>query len=340
MEGSPKRREVLPLSWVKEALYQANDLGIGSVFLTGGEPLMYPHFREVARAVASMAGIKTTVCTNGTLVRPSDAEFFSTHGFDVHISIDGEAIYHDDFRAVPGAFLKAELGAKLMVDAGVPLTIVTTISQANFEYLDWIFAWVKQSGAERLLVQPLLDLGRGAAIRNQRLSTNQLNSLIMRTSDFANSSKQKIKASIIGGSKRHFIAHPCAAYVCNGGGCHRGVSAEIKKIVVRENGLILPEATNLSPRYAIGHVDEGSLSYLVGRYFPTGYAAFDKLCRSTYEHYVPEWPDAVLPWDQLLAELSFTEVPESNKELQVRGCGSVMARLKELSPDLSLDDNS
>jgi Fe-coproporphyrin III synthase len=330
MEGSPRRREVLPLAWVADALRVAPELGIATAFLTGGEPLMYPHFKEAARIAASVDGLKTTVCTNATMVRPAEAALFRELGVDVHVSIDGNAAYHDGFRAMRGAFANAERGVSLIVDAGAPLTIVTTISQSNFDQVDWIFEWVRSSGAIRLLVQPLLDLGRGAGIREHILTPEQLNSLILKTSDLANSSGGKIKASIIGGNKRFFLAHPCAAYVCNGGGCHRGVSAEIKKIVVREDGTILPEATNLSHKYAIGHVSEGDLGSLVQRYFVNGYSTFDRLCRATYDEFVPDWPDAIIPWDQLLSLRSHFEVLAAEGDIGDRGCGSMLSMINQL----------
>ncbi len=321
MEGSPRRREHLPLDWIAQAVRAAPSLGIGSLFLTGGEPLMYARFADVAGVAAEVSGLTTTVCTNATIVRKSEARLLAKLGFDVHVSIDGMPGYHDAFRAMEGAFSKAERGVGLLTEAGVPVTIVTTISRENFAQFDEISAWAREAGARKLLVQPLLDLGRGASIRDQQLSSEQLNVLIMKTSDFGNSSEGRMTASIIGGSKRFLLAHPCAAYVCNGGGCHRGVSAEIKKVVVREDGTILPEATNLDHRYAIGNVEDGPLGDLIKNYFADGYAEFDHLCRTTYEEFVPDWPDPVVPWDQLLAMRSRTDLSAPIGSYQDRGCG-------------------
>ena len=160
-------------------------------------------------------------------------------------------------------------------------------------------------------------------IREDQLTSDQVNILVLQVSDFANRLKGRIKASIIGGSKRFFFAHPCAAYVCNGGGCHRGVSAEIKKVVVREDGTILPEATNLDRRYAIGTVDEGPLRMLIERFFSERYGTFDRLCRTTYEEFVLDWPDPIVPWDQLLARRSKTDLPiVPPPSRRRRGCGA------------------
>jgi MoaA/NifB/PqqE/SkfB family radical SAM enzyme len=325
MEGSPRRREQLPFAWIEQAVRSAPALGIGSLFLTGGEPLLYSRFADIAGVAAQVGGLTTTVCTNATVVRKSEASLLAQLGFDVHVSIDGMPGYHDAFRAMEGAFHKAERGVGLLTDAGVPVEIVTTISRENFAQFDDIAKWALEAGARKLLVQPLLDLGRGSAIRNQQLTSDQLNILILKTSDFGNGSHGRMSASIIGGSKRFLLAHPCAAYVCNGGGCHRGVSAEIKKVVVREDGTILPEATNLDHRYAIGNVEDGPLGDLVKRYFADGYSAFDHLCRTTYEEFVLDWPDPIVPWDQLVAMRSRSELTAPIGSYADHGCGGKTA---------------
>ena len=337
MDGSPRRRDRLPLDWVLDAVRTAPVLGIGSLFLTGGEPLLHPNFAELAEAAGAVTGLSTTICTNATLVRQREAERFARLAFQVHVSIDGNQEFHDDFRRLKGAFVDAARGIQALVEAGVPVTIVTTISTNNFEQFPSIVRWVVDTGATRLLVQPLLDLGRASLIADQRLSSEQLNMLIMQTSDIANLPGRPLTANIIGASKRFLLTHPCAAYVCNGGGCHRGVTAEVKKVVVRENGMIFPEATNLDPRYAIGSIDDGRLADSIAAFFAHGYAAFDALCRSTYDEHVPGWPDAIVPWDELIAARS-REFPPAEPTVRgadnASGCGveSLAAKLAQLVP--------
>ena len=320
MNGSPSRKEELPFDWVVQAINATPSLGITSLFLTGGEPLLYPRFMDIAKVASNVVGLSTTVSTNATLIRERDAHILAELGLNVHISIDGDSTYHDWFRNSENAWVQAARGIQHLVKAKVPVTVVTAISKGNFDQFPTIASWATDLGAERLLVQPLLDLGRGSSIQDQRLTSEQLNILILQTSDVANSANGRIKASIIGGSKQFLIAHPCAAYVCNGGSCHRGVSAEIKKVVVREDGTILPEATNLHHNYAIGKVADGSLSKLVERYFIKGYDAFHLLCRLTYAEYVPNWPDPIVPWDQLLAISSHTQLPIDSRKVIESGC--------------------
>ncbi|WP_432817354.1 radical SAM protein [Sulfitobacter sp. JB4-11] len=323
MDGGPRRRERLPKDWVLDAIRSAPDLGIASVFLTGGEPMLYPHLTEVLRVAGGIDDLDVTLSTNATLMNGHVANLLSMYGIRVHVSIDGPEKFHDDFRGEVGAFQKTEQGLAELRRAGVPFTIVTTVSQGNLADFQDIARWSIAAGAERLLVQPLLSLGRGQDIEDQTLTSPELLRLIMAVSDLANAGDRPIKTSVIGGSKRFFLAHPCAAYVCNGGGCHRGVSQEIKKIVVRESGVILPEATNLDERYAIGWAGGAPLAEQIKAYFSTGYDAFDRLCRAAYHECVPDWPDPILPWDQILSERSRKPVSQSVDPTAEGGCSRV-----------------
>jgi Fe-coproporphyrin III synthase len=320
MEGSPRRREKLPFEWMEESIRAAPSLGIGAIYLTGGEPLMYDRIEDLVRVAASVDGLTLTVNTNATLVRTDHARFLRAANAQVHISIDGTSDFHDTFRGQSGAFERAERGVEYLVAEGVPVTVVATITTRNLTQFDAIADWAIGNGAVRLLVQPLLRLGRAVDIAGDRLSTEELNQLVMRTSDLANRTSGGIAATMVGTSRQFMLAHPCAAYVCNGGGCHRSVDAEIKKVVVRENGTILPEATNLHPRYAIGDVDGGPLAMQLERFFAKRWAAFDQLCRTTYNEYVPTWPDVIVPWDQLLAERSSSDVALAIDGRDI-GCG-------------------
>lgn len=74
----------------------------------GGEPLANRTvLRTATRHAAELAarnGITASfaITTNGTLLGPSDAEFFEHHGFAVTISLDGAAEVHDRLRPFKG----------------------------------------------------------------------------------------------------------------------------------------------------------------------------------------------------------------------------------------------
>jgi MoaA/NifB/PqqE/SkfB family radical SAM enzyme len=321
MEGGPERREQLPVAPILDAISECAALGIGRIYFTGGEPLLYPSLADVLRAAAAETSLGITVCTNGTIATPRHIALLSDTGARVHVSVDGRPPFHDSFRRRDRAFGDTERGVKAFVRAEIPVTIVSTISQSNLHELEFLASWSQERGVEHFRIQPLLDLGRGHDIADQRLTPAQLDRLLLQFSDIANAyAPLGLKCSLIGVTRKFLLAHPCGAYVCNGTGCHRRMAREIKKVVVREDGTVLPEVTNLSPRFAIGKLQDGSLRDQVMHYFDYGYHRFDHLCRTIYHKVVPTWPAAVVPWDQILAESSYEWRDDVPERLTTSGC--------------------
>jgi hypothetical protein len=106
-------------------------------------------------------------------------------------------------------------------------------------------------------------------------------------------------------SRDLLVEHPCAAYVCDGIKCHRKAAKEIKKLIIREDGTILPEIPTLNPRFSLGDIREGLLVDLVKRYFESNYSDFDRLCRATYAEVIPAWESPFIPWDEIVSERSW-----------------------------------
>lgn len=321
MNGGPTRGERLPADLVIRAVSECLSLGIGALYLTGGEPLLYREIEEVLRAAASIR-LQLTVCTNGTLLTERHAAMLREAGARVNISVDGDAAFHDYFRDSSGAFQATERGCRTIVGAGVPLTVISTISRANLRLLPFLADWAARHGATQFRVQPLLQLGRGIEIMDQCLTNDQMNQLLLQLSDLANTYRSSgMACSLVGVSRQFLLAHPCGAYVCNGPGCHRHVAREIKKIVVREDGTVLPEITNLSHKFALGRIEDGTLADLVSRYFEDGYDRFDYLCRKTYQEVVATWKSAVVPWDQIVADRSHLWGARPAQRVPVQNCG-------------------
>jgi len=305
MDGSPARREELPLDRVLAAIGECAPLDIGTLYLTGGEPLLYRGIGEALEAAARIPDLEITLSTNAVLLTAKRAIQISEAGARINVSVDGEPLFHDHFRGLPGAFRATEKGIGRAVERGIRVTVISTISRGNLPSLPWLAEWAARMRVSEFRVQPLLKLGRGAEIADQRLSPDETRAMLLRLSDLANSYRRRgLKCSLVGVSREFLRAHPCGAYVCNGAGCHRRVAKEIKKIVVREDGTVLPEMTNLDPAFALGNICEDRLSALVSRYFEDGYQKFDRLCRTTYAEVLPIWDSPVVPWDQIVAERS------------------------------------
>src|SRR5262245_54532095 len=164
MEGAPSRNEQLPLESVSAAIEESEKIGFSSLYLTGGEPFLYHGLADVLQAASRVPELETTLCTNATLINDRRVALLKDNKIRLNVSIDGDETFHDYFRALNGAFSAADRGVRAMVEAGLVVTIVTTISQNNRHLLSQVAQWSAEVGAIKLLVQPLLKLGRGVQI--------------------------------------------------------------------------------------------------------------------------------------------------------------------------------
>ena len=306
LEAGPTCHTELPLELALGALSETERLGLSTVYLSGGEPFLYRELPQVLAFAARQPNLALRISTNGTLIDAEQVALAKENNASVQISIDGPEPYHDEFRRSEGAFRRSSRAIQLLVQAGVPVTIVVTICQDNLSYLRGLAEWAAGMGVQRFSVQPLLKYGRGAEIEHKRLTADQLCKLFLELSDLGVAYRGRgLEFALSYHTKQLFLAHPCAAYVCNGAGCHRKVRKEIKRLVVRENGTVLPEIATLNPRFALGNLREGPLSELVDRYFHDGYAEFDRLCRRVYRDIMANWPSPLVPWDEIVADQSW-----------------------------------
>lgn len=111
---------------------QMKENGVLFLLLTGGEPLMYPHFRDLFVALKKM-GMILTINTNGTLLDENWADFFAQYKpRRINITVYGasEEKYRDLCQA-PQGFKKATDAVRLLKARGVDVKISGSATKAN-----------------------------------------------------------------------------------------------------------------------------------------------------------------------------------------------------------------
>ena len=168
-------------------------------------------------------------------------------------------------------------------------------------------------GIGRIFVQPLMQLGRGSTIADKKLSRSQIYDLYFLVSDLANKYRSKgLSFNIAYRSRDFLLEHPCAAYVCDGSKCHRKVTKEIKTLIIREDGTVLPEIETLNPRFSLGKLSDGTLVELVKEYFESNYRDFDQLCRLVYNKAVSNSDSPFILLDEIISRESWLVQPQDN----------------------------
>jgi len=147
------------------------------LYLTGGEPLIYPHFPELLQE-AKKRGFMVQLQTNGTLLAEV-ADLLVAQGVEmVNVSIDGPEEVHDRIRRHRGALQQTLKGIRALTAAreklgspGPILLINCVVSKANLGYLDQMVPLALSLKANMLQLQnPMIDTPQNVARHNARLS--------------------------------------------------------------------------------------------------------------------------------------------------------------------------
>jgi AdoMet-dependent heme synthase len=138
--------------------------------LSGGEPLYRSDIFQLAR-YGTDKGLRVALATNGTLVTKHVARMIIDSGVQrVAISLDGaDAMTHDTFRGIPGAFDAAIAGFRNLKNLGMSVQINTTIARHNAHQLPQVLDLARSLGADALHTFLLVPVGCGVDIAEEQM---------------------------------------------------------------------------------------------------------------------------------------------------------------------------
>ncbi|MHB8910468.1 MAG: SynChlorMet cassette radical SAM/SPASM protein ScmF [Syntrophales bacterium] len=152
----------LPVELFETAIREARPLGLRCVKLTGGEPLLHPHFNRLLEIVRREE-LRLTIETNGLLCTPEmAAEIAKSPDRFVSVSIDGtDAETHEWVRGVPGSFEAARQAVRNLVAAGIRPQIILTVMRHNAGQVDAIVRMAEELGAHSVKFNNVQPTARG-----------------------------------------------------------------------------------------------------------------------------------------------------------------------------------
>jgi len=125
----------LQLAKVSEYLDSIRKLGVRWVVLTGGEPLLHSHFRDLC-LLLKQCDVRLTLLSTGLLLKKK-AETLAELVDEIIVSLDGPEAVHNQIRGVPQAFalLREGIAAIRALRPDMPIQARSTIQRANFLHL-------------------------------------------------------------------------------------------------------------------------------------------------------------------------------------------------------------
>ena len=149
----------------EEALRLADELvasRVPYVMLCGGEPMVVPHFMEIAESLGSR-GVDLKIETNGQRLDSATARRLARLPVrSVQVSLDGDtqAVYSG--QRPGGSLEKAHAACRAIHDAGLPLEITFAPTRINIHEAEAVIARVRALGAFRFNTGRLMRIGTAA----------------------------------------------------------------------------------------------------------------------------------------------------------------------------------
>lgn len=133
---------------IKHIANQADELGFAQFVISGGEPLIYPNFDEIVKAIDPQRFYITTD-TNGWYLDWKRAKHLKGIGMDkVQISIDSfDGMVHDKFRGREGSWELAINAIRNCKQAGLRVIVQTVVDKERayshelIDFIDYFNAW-------------------------------------------------------------------------------------------------------------------------------------------------------------------------------------------------------
>ncbi|TQD29228.1 PqqD family peptide modification chaperone [Methanolobus vulcani] len=137
------------------------EFGVAQLILSGGEPMIRKDFFDIAEYAASK-NIMIQVATNGTLIDETAAEKLANIGARAQVSLDSSvSAIHDDFRQLSGSWEKTVNGIKLLIKAGVPVTLAAAVTTMNIDNIPELYELGKELRVQTFRILPFVPSGRG-----------------------------------------------------------------------------------------------------------------------------------------------------------------------------------
>ncbi len=180
-----KEGRTLTVPDVKRIADQADTMGLASICISGGEPLIFKDLKEIVDAIGSQRFV-ISMDTNGWLLSAEKVRWLVDIGVDrVHLSMDGLAENHAEFRGVKGSWercIKA-LDYCKQYGLGVIINIVATKSLVKSGELVKELEYIKQFGEHASIIYAKA-VGSFEEYKNEILDTKDLNFIQSLTSKY------------------------------------------------------------------------------------------------------------------------------------------------------------
>ena len=161
-QGGERDDPALDLDLFKSIIEQAKPLGLSTVKLTGGEPLLHPQIHEILSFIRAQ-DLRLIVETNGILCSEEISRKIATcKNPYVSVSLDGTSYEtHEWMRGVRGCFDATLEGIRNLVKAGFKPQIIMSVLRRNRDQMEHIVHLAEDLGCGSVKFNIVIPIARG-----------------------------------------------------------------------------------------------------------------------------------------------------------------------------------
>ena len=286
--SGPSEQTRLDSDLLVKAIAEAADEGFNAVGTSGGEPLMSDGLERVLGA-AKRVGMLTTVTTNGTLLTTERAEALAPLVDQWAVSVDGIEASHNRMRCSRHAFEGMRRGLALLREAECSFGLIFTLTMTNLDELEAVAEFAITEGASLLQVHPLELTGRAARLSLAEPDPEELAYAFLEVARLQRRFNGSLALHLDAASRdilrsepsRGFAIPPPPPDTLDG-----KLADLVSPIVIEADGTVVPLQYGFGHRYALGNIQDETISQLARRWRAVGYEHFLALCIEAYERYV------------------------------------------------------
>lgn len=175
--GSGESLNELDQDLFRHVVEQAKPLGLSTVKLTGGEPLIHSQIVQILDAIRD-EDLQLTMETNGvSLTRELARRIFACKNPFVSVSLDGaSAKTHEWVRGVKGCFQAALTGIEHLVKVGFKPQVIMTVFRRNRDEMEAVVRLAESVGAGSVKFNLVQPIARGERVHEagETLSVHEL----------------------------------------------------------------------------------------------------------------------------------------------------------------------
>ncbi|MBL4686613.1 MAG: radical SAM protein [Nannocystaceae bacterium] len=295
--SGPRMRGELPADMLLARLTRLRAEGYDVVSFSGGEPLMYSAFDEVAAGAKEM-GFRINLITNGLLLTPKRVARLADTVSVLGLSLDGAPERHDRMRGLDGAFERVSEKLSLLRDHDIAFGFAHCVTSESIEDLPWLLAYALEQGARLLQLHPLTMAGR---------ATSSCGSMALSAADLARvfviAELLRIQAGgalivqldiaalpqVLAHRKRHAILAMDDAEDTT----DRPLAELVNPIILDETGDLFPMAYGIDNSQRIAGGSTSQCSEGIAAYKRTGTSALRRLLNAAFAALEDESPEFV-----------------------------------------------